>query len=261
MLNHAFEVRNSHGAIVSLQLKQLSGHTAPITSLVLTPTHLYSGSKDKTIIVWDLMTHTQVSSFEGHDGGISALVVSPNGDMLYSSCDAGAIASWDLCIHSQTAFMGQCHSDPITSIALSSGRLFSADDKGLMKAWDACMIGKSDLTELEWPKQAHTHTITALVATDTTLISAGTYVKVWDSRTLNMTHKIKMHSGMTTALCIHGDKLYTGSRSIKVWNIHTLERAVSGSMKKHSHPVTAIAVSPDAKRLYSAAHVIKVMFI
>jgi WD40 repeat protein len=261
-VDHAFDVRNSHGAIVSLQVKRLFGHQAPITVLAITDTHLYSGSSDKTIIEWDLTTHTQLNCLEGHDGTLRALVVSPDSDMLYSACEAGVIASWDLCVMSQTASVQQCHDFPITALALSAGRLFSADDKGTLKAWDACMIGTPDHDELEWPsKQAHTHTITALAATATNLYSAGIYVKVWDSQTLTMILKVKMHSGLTTAMCLRGDRIYSGSRAIKVWDVYTLERTSAPSLKKHSHPVTAIAVSHDGKRLYSAAHVIKVRYL
>eukprot|EP00603_Paraphysomonas_imperforata_P000819 CAMPEP_0114446198 /NCGR_PEP_ID=MMETSP0103-20121206/19081_1 /TAXON_ID=37642 ORGANISM="Paraphysomonas imperforata, Strain PA2" /NCGR_SAMPLE_ID=MMETSP0103 /ASSEMBLY_ACC=CAM_ASM_000201 /LENGTH=540 /DNA_ID=CAMNT_0001617965 /DNA_START=19 /DNA_END=1641 /DNA_ORIENTATION=+ len=258
LVEHSFDVRNSHGAVVSLQIHRLRGHRGPITALAVTSTHLYSGSYDKAIIVWDLATHTQVGRLEGHDGHVRSLVVSPEEEMLYSACEAGVIASWDICIMSQSASVQRCHDCPITSLALSGGRLFSADDKGTLKAWDACMIGTPDHNELEWPsKQAHTHTITALAANATKLYSAGIFVKVWDSHTLTLLQKVKMHSGLTTALFLHGDTLYTGSRAIKVWNADTLERTSAPSLKKHSHSVTAIVVTRDGKRLYSAAHVIK----
>jgi WD40 repeat protein len=261
LVDHSFAVRNSHGAIVSLQLKRLSGHAGPITTLAITATHLFSGSRDKSILVWDLASHALLSRLDGgHIGEISALVVSPDADMLYSACDAGVIASWDLCIMCESASVQPCHEHPITALALSAGRLFSADDRGVLKAWDACMMGTPDHSELEWPsKQAHTYTITALTATDIRLFSAGMYVKVWDSRTLTMVSKIKMHSGLTTALCVHGDRLFTGSRAIKVWDLHSLQRTPTPSLKKHAQPVTAIAVSWNSKRLYSASHVIKVL--
>jgi len=284
MHRHAFAVRNSHGAIVSLRVQRLSGHSAPITTLAITATHLYSGSSDRSILVWDLDTHALLSRLEGgHEGGITALVAAPvpAADMLFSACEAGYIASWDLCILRQTASLRHSHDGPsrppdrhqhpITALAVSGNRLFSADDKGVLKAWDACMIGtpRLSLSELQSPStQAHTHTITAMAATDTHLFSAGMYVKVWDSRTLTLLSKVKMHSGLTTALCLQGGHLFTGSRAIKMWEasalalLHTTSPSPSPSptrrLKKHSHPVTAIVVSADGRRLYSAAHVIKV---
>ena len=260
-----FEVRNSHGAIVPSEAKQLRIHSRPVAALTATAEYLISGSKDKTIAVWSLKTHELLALLEGHGGEITEMIPFVDGsrskcDMLFSSCSLGNLILWDISILSQCAIIDNFHSNSVSAMAISSGKLFSADVKGVMKAWNICMIGSLESKDsLEFSRQAHRYKITSLVASDTRVYSSGYNVKVWDSSNCDLLHKVKMHSGLTTALFIRGKVLYSGSRSIKLWDTDSLQRLESKHTMKHSHPVTAIAVF-DEKRLFSAAHVIKVMY-
>src|SRR5262245_44542803 len=56
-------------------------HSSEITSLAFAPDggQVLSGSKDRTIKLWDIATGQLVRTFEGHQGGVSSVAFSSDG--------------------------------------------------------------------------------------------------------------------------------------------------------------------------------------
>jgi F-box/WD-40 domain protein 7 len=79
---------------VCVVLQVLEDHTRPVLSLAVTDTHLYSGSYDCTIRVWELETLTRVAVLEGHTDAVRALVVA--GGKLFSGSYDNTVRVWDL---------------------------------------------------------------------------------------------------------------------------------------------------------------------
>lgn len=67
--------------------RTLSGHTAPVLALALTPdgSLLLSGSYDRTIRVWRTADWHCLRVLKGHGGGVRALAVAPDARTLYSA--------------------------------------------------------------------------------------------------------------------------------------------------------------------------------
>ena len=67
--------------------RTLTGHTAPVLSLVLSPDGhlLFSGSYDQTIRVWSTADWHCLRVLKGHGGGVRAVAVAPDGGTLYSA--------------------------------------------------------------------------------------------------------------------------------------------------------------------------------
>ena len=55
---------------------------------------LASGSSDKTIILWNLETGTEIRTFTGHVGSVSSVSFSPDGKTLASGSDDKTIILW-----------------------------------------------------------------------------------------------------------------------------------------------------------------------
>jgi len=58
--------------------------------------YIASGSRDKTIKIWDLATGRCVATFVGHDNWVRGLRFHPNGKFLVSVSDDKSIRIWDL---------------------------------------------------------------------------------------------------------------------------------------------------------------------
>ena len=62
----------------------------------LLPKHLISGSRDKTIMIWNIKTGKLIFKLIGHDNWITSLTLMSNGMFLFSSSDDKSIIIWDL---------------------------------------------------------------------------------------------------------------------------------------------------------------------
>ncbi|KAL4452365.1 hypothetical protein ABPG75_008027 [Micractinium tetrahymenae] len=85
-------------ALQSELYRTLTGHTAPVLSLALTPdgSLLLSGSHDQTIRVWRTADWHCLRVLKGHGGGVRALAVAPDAGTLYSAAADNTIRAWSM---------------------------------------------------------------------------------------------------------------------------------------------------------------------
>jgi hypothetical protein len=74
-------------------LPALEGHAAPILSLAFSPDgkRLVSGSRDKTVTVWDVSAGAAAVKMAGHSAPVSAVAFSPTGGSVVSGDRDGAV--------------------------------------------------------------------------------------------------------------------------------------------------------------------------
>ena len=75
----------------------LKQHTMPITGLKLFPddSAVYSASRDRTILQWDLRSETRKSSMTQRMGGINAIDMLPDTTSLVSVGQEKLVSMWD----------------------------------------------------------------------------------------------------------------------------------------------------------------------
>jgi WD40 repeat protein len=75
-----------------------SGHTEGITALSVSPDcrFMLSGSKDKTIILWDVSSGKQIHTFRGHSGEIMYLRFADSKGKIFSGSSDETVKIWDL---------------------------------------------------------------------------------------------------------------------------------------------------------------------
>lgn len=68
-------------------INSLKGHTGYIDSLVFSPDSktFASGSKDKTIKLWDIASYNLIETLEKHENNVHSIIFSNDGKLLYSS--------------------------------------------------------------------------------------------------------------------------------------------------------------------------------
>ena len=79
-------------------MRTFSGHTAGVNSLDLSPNKkiIASGSDDKTIILWDVLTAKEIKRLKGHGWKVTSVQFSTDGKYLLSTCNNGEVKLWDI---------------------------------------------------------------------------------------------------------------------------------------------------------------------
>ena len=77
------------------EIATLEGHTDEVWCLTLHENKLYSGSRDKTIRIWNTESHEEIATLRGHTDGVPCLTLHKN--KLYSvGDDDGTIRIWKI---------------------------------------------------------------------------------------------------------------------------------------------------------------------
>jgi WD40 repeat protein len=80
------------GALV----RRMAGHGAPVFDLVVSPRgdRVFSGSRDRRILVWEADSLEQVTSLPGHESYVYRLKLTPDGDTLVSASGDWTLRTW-----------------------------------------------------------------------------------------------------------------------------------------------------------------------
>ncbi|XP_039739471.1 kinesin-like protein KIF21B [Pteropus medius] len=266
------------------------GHTKPVLCLDATDELLFTGSKDRSCKMWNLVTGQEIVALKGHPNNVVSIKYCSHSGLVFSvstsyikvwdirdsaRCirtltSSGQVTSGDACASTSTrAITGAQGEQQINQIALSpSGTMLYAASGNAVRVWELSRfqpVGK--LTGHIGPVMRLTVTQTAsqhdLVVTG----SKDHYVKMFElgecvAGTISPTHNFEPpHYDGIECLAIHGDILFSGSRDngIKKWDLEQQE-LIQQVPNAHKDWVCALAFVPSRPMLLSAcrAGVIKV---
>ncbi|XP_073904775.1 kinesin-like protein KIF21B isoform X5 [Castor canadensis] len=266
------------------------GHTKPILCLDATDELLFTGSKDRSCKMWNLVTGQEIAALKGHPNNVVSIKYCSHSGLVFSvstsyikvwdirdsaKCirtltSSGQVISGDACAATSTRAITSAQGEhQINQMALSpSGTMLYVASGNAVRIWELSRfqpIGK--LTGHIGPVMCLTVTQTAsqhdLVVTG----SKDHYVKVFQlgecvMGTIGPTHNFEPpHYDGIECLAIQGDILFSGSRDngIKKWDLEQQE-LIQQIPNAHKDWVCALAFVPGRPMLLSAcrAGVIKV---
>lgn len=234
----------SHKNIRGAKLQCLSvaeGHTKPVLSVDATDDLLFTGSKDRTCKVWNLVTGQEIMSLADHPSSVVSVRYSSS---LVFTVSTAYIKVWDIrdsakCIRTLT----------------SSGQVSSGDSCASVRSL-SIPPGESQINQISLNPSG-----TFLYA------AAANAVRMWDLRKFASTGKLTGHLG--PVMCLTVDKLGNGQDVVltgsKDHNIKMFEVAegAQGSVTSghtfeppHQESVEALAVNRDVFYSSSRDHTI-----
>ncbi|KAL3432874.1 putative wd40 protein [Aspergillus tetrazonus] len=241
---------------VAFSADGLMGHSDSVLSVAFSASGLIvaSGSRDRTIKLWDAKSGLEVRTLEGHSGPVASVAFSADGLMVASGSNDHTIKLWDAKTGLEIQML-EGHSDWVESVAFSADGLMVASGSRdrTIKLWDT----KTGLVIRTL--KGHSNWVQSVAfSADGLMVASGSsdfMMKLWDAKAGLEIRTLKRHYGRVGSVAFSADGLIVASGSddgtIKLWDAKTgLEiRTLEG----HSGPVGSVAFSADCLMVASGS--------
>ncbi|KAJ3260239.1 hypothetical protein HDU77_001472 [Chytriomyces hyalinus] len=235
----------------------LFGHMVGVISVAISldGKTVISGSRDKTVKVWDMQKGTSTRTLKGHFADVTSVAISRDSRTIVSGSTDNTVKVWDMQKGTCTRTL-EGHSDKVTSVAISpdSRIIVSGSTDNTMKVWD---MQKGTCTRTLEGLEGHSSEVASVaISPDGRIIVSGSRdntVKVWDMQKGTCMETLKGHSDKVTAVAISPDGSTIVSASwdntVKVWDLQ--KGTCTRTLIDHSAVVNSVAISPDGRTIVS----------
>jgi WD40 repeat protein len=226
------------------------GHADTVYASAFSPSgaQILSGSRDKTLKLWDTATGHLIRTFVGHSEPVVSVAFSPDGARVLSGADDKTMKLWDAQTGQLLHSFG--HSGWVYSVAFSPDgkRVLSGSDDKMLTLWDAAS------GQLVRTYKGHSSTVTSVAfSRDGSRILSGSKdgtLKLWDTTSGLLIRTVKVRAERdegveTVAISRDGGRLLSASldNKVRLWDAANgaLIRSFEGKWgEDHS-----AAISPD----------------
>jgi WD40 repeat protein/serine/threonine protein kinase len=237
------------------KVKNFAQHSDAVGSVAFSPDGLMlaSGSKDKTIQIWDLATGKSIRTFAGDSSTVWSVAFDSNGTRLATGTGFWRVMLWDLKTGQVIGSLD--HTASVWSVALSpDGQLIASGSGDKTTKMSDATTGR-----LIQNLPDHTDFVYSVAFTPDgkSLISASKDKKITvvDVATGGLLKTLEGHGDAVRAVAVSpdGKTIVSGSydETIKIWNLETGD--LIRSIKGHSDDIVSVAISPDGKFIASGS--------
>ncbi len=237
------------------KVKSFAQHLDAVGAVAFSPDGLMlaSGSKDKTIQIWDLATGKSIRTFEGDSSTIWSVAFDSNGGRLATGTGFWRVMLWDLKTGQLIRTLD--HAASVWSVAISRDGQLLASGSGdkTTKIWNATngnlIYNLPDHTDFVYS--------VAFSPDGKTLVSGSkdNKITIVDVATGRLIKTLDGHADVVRSVAISpdGKTIVSGAydETIKVWNLETGE--LIRSLRGHSDDIVSVAVSPDGEFIASGS--------
>lgn len=227
------------------------GHTETVTALALSPDGktFVTGSRDKSIRVWDLNTTKVIRMLQGHNDEITSLAFSKDGMQLASASKDQNIRVWSLSSSDEHRnFAG--HEGYVWSAAFTNDGKFFASAGA-----DRTIVIRNTITgEVVKKIDAHKLAVTALAFNPdgSQLVSAGgdQLVKLWNAKTGELIREFKGHTSAVMAVVFSSDgkQILSGGadKEARLWDVD--KGSTLQTFPNVRSPISSVGLRKDGKQ-------------
>ncbi|XP_038079396.1 F-box/WD repeat-containing protein 7-like [Patiria miniata] len=192
----------------------LDGHTDAVTCLRLKDDVVVTGCSDGFVRVYDTRTGRCQMVFTGHERGVECLCI--EGDNVISASSDRSIRVWSLSRGICTQIL-RGHSDDIEALSCMGSLVVSTSWDMTLKLWDIGHVGECLHT-----LQGHTEVVFCCQFDERIVVSGSGdgLVKVWSTKSGECLRTLEGHDGDVYCLCFNDDVIASGSAdsSIRLWS-------------------------------------------
>ncbi|OAD00525.1 hypothetical protein MUCCIDRAFT_147429, partial [Mucor lusitanicus CBS 277.49] len=223
-------------------------HTEGIYCIQFDKDKMVTGSRDRTIKVWDIQTGRCKMTLRGHTGSVLCLQYDAQ-DVVSGSSDTNLIVT-DI----ETGLVKRTlsgHTDSVLSLRLvNKDQIISCSKDRTLRLWN------KHTGEFLRQFNGHRAAVNAVQWHDTRVVSASgdRTVKIWDLNTGACLKTLESHTRGVACVEFDGTFIVSGSsdQTIKVWDASSGECVYT--LVGHTELVRTIQLDPVAKRIISGCY-------
>ncbi|MBW4504100.1 MAG: caspase family protein [Scytonema hyalinum WJT4-NPBG1] len=247
----------------------IQGHGDHVTSVAFSPDGqmIVSGSKDKTVRLWNLQGHPIGQPFRGHGDHVTSVAFSPDGQMIVSGSRDKTVRLWGL-YGNLIGHPFRGHGDHVTSVAFSpDGQMIASGSRDkTVRLWD--LQGNP----IGHPFRGHEDYVTSVAfSPDGQMIASGSWdntLRLWDLQGNPIGKPFQGHEenyvtsdyGTDDEIIVYsiafspdGQMIVSGGedRTVRLWDLQG--NPIGQPFRGHENDVTSVAFSPDGQMIVSGS--------
>jgi F-box and WD-40 domain protein 1/11 len=214
--------------------------------------YVVSGSRDKTIRIWDLENRICVGQLSGHTGSVLCLQYDGPTNTVISGSSDTTIITWDmLCGTATHIYTG--HTEPVLNVRFDERHVVSCSKDKTIKVWSR------DLTRLD--AQAclrtlvgHRAAVNAVQFVGNRIVSASgdRSINIWDLETGDCLRSINGHERGIACIVFDGRYITSGSSDLSIRVFDSYTGALLETLTGHTDLVRT--VQTDSRKIVSGSY-------
>jgi len=233
---------SSRKAIATLQQGALSMAFSPDGKL------LASGSKDKTIKLWDVAEQKRKATLKGHTERVFSVAFSPDGKLVASGSEDATVKLWDVAAQKEIASLQ--HKAEVIKVAFHpSGKLLaSSSADNTVRLWN--VAERKEIKTL----QVHETSVAFFSPDGKLLTTAGHVIKLWQVESWKEIATLEHSELMSVAFSPDGRILASGGGNwtMVFWDVES-QRPIASDFRGGGEYICTVVFSPDGKLLASCS--------
>ena len=239
--------------VTTTPTRELEGHTRGVISIAfsLDGRRIASGSRDKTIKLWETETGNPVRTFQGHNEEVTSVAFSPDARWIASAARDKTIKIWDTSTDMVRTLGIDSSERPVVTFSPDGRSIATGSLDGALNVWDVATLS------LVRTFQTDGGVFSATFSSDGRWLAAsrGKNVIVWEVLTGEVVHTLEGHQLNVLSIAFSPDNRRLASASadetVKLWDISTAKPVLTFTFSKHQGSVVFVAFSPDANSIVS----------
>ncbi|MCA9072237.1 MAG: WD40 repeat domain-containing protein, partial [Planctomycetaceae bacterium] len=244
----------------------LNGHSDAVLHAAISRDGKYvaTASRDRTARLWSAVNGQQLKTYaEGHSFLSMQAIFSPDGKWLFTAAFDNTVRVWNVAHGTEVARLNHTGRNAALAVSPDGQFLVTGSDDETAKVWNLKSLKEAGATqktpEPNWVLKDHNREITTIA-----ISPSGHWIytgdvrgrgRLWDSKTGEVIHRMKGHSGAITAAVFlaDGSRVLTASRdkTVGCWDVAT-GKEHRENVLKHPGDVTSIALLPNGSQVITS---------
>ncbi|EPS40302.1 hypothetical protein H072_5890 [Dactylellina haptotyla CBS 200.50] len=203
------------------------GHSECIYTIQHSAKYLLSGSRDRSIKVWNIHTRRLVKSLTGHEGSVLCLQFddSAHEDVIFSGSSDTNIIVWKFSTGERVKTITKAHSESVLNLRFNKKYVVTCSKDKYVKVWsrEQMQCGEPEFDAAVRQIQLGNNRLIEPSQLPHYIQLAGHSQPTKDLPPLTLIHTLVGHNAAVNAIQLNGDEVVSasGDRLIKLWNLKT----------------------------------------